>query len=137
KVDAAPAGSTLAVRTDCIYRERVNVTKALTVNGQGGAEVRGSDIWADWTQVGATWVSSNTVPVFTAHGECSSSYGDRCIWPEQVFMDGNRVDQVAEGATPAPGQFALDGNRHIVLGDNPSGATIEVTTRTRWMSVTA
>lgn len=134
KITAATAGQTITVRTDCIYRETITVNKSLTLDGQGGAEIRGSDVWTGWTQNGNIWVSALTVPKFYAHGSCSATSDGRCLWPEQVFINGTPLYQVATTSAPLAGQFNLDSNRHIVLADNPSGKTVEVTTRTTWIN---
>ena len=52
-VDAAATGATLDV-PPCTYREMVRITKPLTLDGHGQAEIRGSDVWSDWTQVAPT-----------------------------------------------------------------------------------
>src|SRR5205814_6397300 len=54
QVDAATPGSTVSVPA-CVYRETVNVNKPLTLAGQPGAEIRGSDVWSNWTQNGGFW----------------------------------------------------------------------------------
>jgi parallel beta-helix repeat protein len=113
----------------CIFRERVNVGRAMTITTVGG-EIRGSDVWTDWS--GNT--STLAVPSLPLNGHCIDP---RCAWPEQVFIDGVPQLQVATGSVPALGQFALDGSRHIVLGTSPVGRMVEVTTRQRWMTITA
>jgi len=131
-IDAAPAGSTLDLPA-CIFRARATVAKALTIRGVAGTEIRGSDVWTAWTQVGTTWVGG-TLPTFFVYGSCRSGTS-RCQWPEQVFFDGVALRQVASG--PVTGQFAMDSSRHVVLGQNPSGHVVEVTTRSKWVDVTA
>lgn len=127
-VDAAPSGSVVKV-PPCIYREQVTITKPLTLDGQQQAEIRGSDVWTEWTQSGAVWISKKTVPSFTSGGSCRE--GSRCKWPEQVFLNGTALIQVQ--GTPSKGQFAIDGSRRVVLADSPAGRTVEVTTRTFWL----
>ena len=34
----------------CIYHEQVTIRKPLTLDGQGTAEIRGSDVWSAWSQ---------------------------------------------------------------------------------------
>ena len=130
-VDQAPPGGVVVV-PPCIYRETVVVDKPLTLRGQPGAEIRGSDVWSDWTVDGRVWVSSLSVPVFPAHGECQPGT-QRCLWPEQVFMNGSPLTQVAADSLPKTGEFALDGQRHVVIADDPAGETVEVTVRRYWI----
>ena len=50
-VDAAAPGATVTV-PPCLARETVKIDKPLTLNGQPGAEIRGSDVWTAWTAAG-------------------------------------------------------------------------------------
>jgi len=136
RVDAAAAGSTVTVPA-CVYRERVSVTKPLTLLGSPGAEIRGSDVWTAWTASGSGWTSTLAVPVLYNPGSTCASGTSRCAWPEQVFLDGQPQLQVATTATPAAGQFRLDGSRHVVLGSSPAGHTVEVSVRENWLWIGA
>lgn len=132
-VDGAAAGSVVNVPS-CVYRETVRITKPLTLVGQPGAEIRGSDVWSSgWTRSGNYWVRG-TVPTFGIHGECRSGTS-RCRWPEQVFLDGQPLTQAV--ANPGRGQFAIDKTRNVVLADDPTKGSVEVTTRTRWIVIQA
>lgn len=132
-VDAAVPEDTVEVPGGCVYREKVTVDKPLTLKADSGAEIRGSDVWSTgWTKSGSYWVSKDTLPSFYAHGECKTGTS-RCLWPEQVFFDGEPLSQVT--SDPEPGQFAVDANRNIVFADKPSGHTVEVTTRAGWLVV--
>ncbi len=128
-VNNASAGSTVSVPPG-IYRQTVTINKPLTLVAEPGAEIRGSDVFTDWNPQAGRWVSVRTVPGLPGIGSDSCG-GGRCAWPEQVFLDGQPLVQVA--SNPGPGQFALDGGRRVVLGEDPSWRTVEVTTRTRWV----
>jgi parallel beta helix pectate lyase-like protein len=129
-VDAALPGA-VVVAPPGIYRETVEIDRPLTLRGDG-AEIRGSEVWSDWAASGARWRSEATVPNFAGGGQCRDP---RCAWPEQVFVDGQPLFQVAE--RPGPGQFAVDPDRHVLLGDDPAGRVVEVTVRERWLTVQA
>ncbi len=129
-VDAASPGDTVEVPGDCIYRETVTIDKPLTLRGASGAEIRGSDEWTEWTKSESYWESESTLPNFPAGGKCEKGTS-RCKWPEQVFVDGSPLEQVA--SDPDSGQFAVDTNRKVVLADDPTGHTVEVTTRSAWV----
>ena len=137
-INNAAAGSTLALG-NCTYRESVTVNKPLMIDGQGQASLRGSDVWNNFSASGGNWVSSQSVP--TLHTEtrntCNASSNQRCKLPEQVYLDGAPQRQIATGGDPAAGQFALNGSRQVVLGSDPTGKTVEVTTRQRWLTVGA
>lgn len=130
-VDVATPGSTVSVPPG-IYRETVVVTKPLTLVAQPGAEIRGSDVWADgWSRSGNHWIRG-TVPEFSGStGMCDPGAGDSCNWQEQVFLDGRPLHQVE--ANPEPGQFAVTSDRLIVLADDPGNHLVEVTTREFWV----
>ena len=130
-IDAAPAGSSVVLPA-CLARETLVINKPLTVVGAPGSEIRGSDVWSDWRLGGAGWVSALTVPAFRPNGHCAEGTS-RCQWPEQVFVDGSPLEQVAQGTQPGPGQFSLDGDRHVTVSDPPLGRMVEVTTRERWI----
>lgn len=132
QIDAAPAGSTLTPAV-CVYRETVTINKALTLSAAPGTEIRGSDVWSDWTHPSSYWVQG-PLPAFTSHGSCQPGT-TRCLWPEQVFVDGQPLEQVTWN--PTAGQFAVDANRMVLLADDPRGHTVEVTTRTNWVVVNA
>lgn len=126
-VDAAAPSATVNVPA-CLYREVVKVTKPITLAAQPGAEIRGSDVWTGWTKQGKHWTKGG-LPSFSAHGECRSG-SDRCKWPEQVFIDGKPLTQVA--SNPSGGQFSVS-NGTVSLADDPTGHTVEVTMRPHWI----
>ena len=133
RINAAPARSTVAVPA-CLYRESVTVARPLTLLAAAGAEIRGSDVWTGWSATADGWRSTLRVPALPVHGECRSGTS-RCLWPEQVFLDGEPLRQVAEA--PAAGQFALDAGRRVLLADDPAGRLVEVSVRRTWLTVTA
>jgi hypothetical protein len=139
RISAAPAGSTLNVRGDCIYREpRITVSKPLALVGEPGAEIRGSDLWTSFSaRANGNYVSSHTLPTFSQGTTPCNPGTSECSRPEQVFVDGQPLQQLKSGSDPRAGQFALDSGRRVVLGFDPTGKRVEVTTRTQWLRVTA
>lgn len=107
----------------------MSISRALTLQGPG-VEIRGSDVWTEWRADGDRWISADRVPAFQTGARCLEA---RCDWPEQVFVDGAARRQVAD--RPGAGEFALDGDRRIILGDDPSGHEVEVTVRSFWVEV--
>lgn len=132
KIDAASPGSEVVLEDGCVYRESVTVDKPLAIRGAGEGEIRGSDVWGDWGRDGPLWRSDRRVPDLSVppNYRCEGA-SRRCQWPEQVFVDGRSLAQVA--SDPRAGQFALDGDRRVVLADDPAGRVVEVTVRERWM----
>jgi hypothetical protein len=113
----------------CVFREEVRIQKSVTLVGQAGSEIRGSDIWTGWSRSGAVW-SRGGLPSFQGNGVCDPTSDGRCRWPQQVFYDGRPLRQVA--ANPRPGEFSVAGDR-VTIADDPNGHTVEVTTRIRWI----
>jgi parallel beta-helix repeat protein len=134
-INAAAPGSTVSAPA-CLYRESVTINKPLTLAGQPGAEIRGSDVWSAWSQTGSYWISQQTVPPLPHTDNTDQKCAEptlRCLIPEQVFVDGRALYPVGTGPLPATGQFALDAARHVILADNPAGHLLEVSTRNRWV----
>ena len=134
-LDGAPATGAVTVPA-CVHRESVVIDKPLLIVARPGAELRGSDVWTDWTRSGTTWVSSASVPeLITVRdaARCVAGTRGRCLRAEQVFVDGKPLDY-AIGVAPGSGQFTLDATRAVVLGDDPTGHLVEVTTRPRWVT---
>ncbi len=130
EIDAASPGSTV-VAAPCIYREQLVINKPIILRGQSGSEIRGSEVWGEWEQVGKLWRSASSLPEFPqTEVECMPGT-KRCLWPEQVFFDGEPLRQVA--AEPDAGQFAVDAGRRIILADDPRDRSVEVTVRRYWV----
>jgi hypothetical protein len=141
---AIAAGGSVSM-LDRIYRLAADPTHALvlTASGAGKAEIRGSDIWTGWSGTGP-WVSTLTVPALSMHDNSDGRYSDSqwpehagVRWPEQVFVDSVPFTQIDPGLVPGANQFKIDSGRHVVLGSNPSGHRVEVTTRRYWLHATA
>ena len=136
-INNAASGSTLMV-PPCNYFESITINKPLILDGQGQAQLFASDVWTGWTLSNGLYVSSQSVPTFSTanQGMCASAT-PHCNWPEQVFIDGRPLIQTASGSTPANGQFSLDSSRRVRMADNPTGHTVQVTTRESWVNTQA
>jgi hypothetical protein len=134
RIDEAPSGGTV-VGEPCIYREEITIDKPLTLQGQPGSEIRGSDVWQDWRKRNnGLWISTLSVPAFLQDEPdvfCMPNT-TRCKLPEQVFFDGRPFTQVTSLPTKA-NQFFVNAKRNIILARNPNGHKVEVTTRQHWV----
>lgn len=128
RIDAAPRGGVVNAPNGCVFRERVNVNKPITLKGGPGAEIRGSEVWKGWNRVGSRWVRGD-LPSFRNTGRCKGNTR-RCRWPAQVYLDGRALRQV--GSNPGRRQFAVNDGK-VILGSDPGGHTVEVTTRRFWI----
>jgi parallel beta-helix repeat protein len=140
RVNNAAAEATVNLPDGCVYRESVEIKKPVTLIGGPGTEIRGSDVWSNWTRNSSGyWVSERSVPGFEAITEITDPQHpypckdgtSRCKWPEQVFLDGKPLEQVA--SDPESGQFAVTDARRVILADDPAGSRAEVTVRERWL----
>ncbi|WP_297853514.1 nitrous oxide reductase family maturation protein NosD [Meiothermus sp.] len=131
-VQAAPPGSTIRVAAGT-YRESVRITKPLTLIGEPGATIKGSDVFTGWTREGNYWVRAYT-PGFNRilRGECRLGSNARCKLPDQVFIDGEPLFQETLLSEVGPGDFFV-GDGKIYLGSDPTNRTVEVTNRYRWI----
>jgi parallel beta-helix repeat protein len=131
KIDAAPSGGTV-VAAPCIYREQITINKPIHLVGQPGSEIRGSDVWREWTYRKGYWRSNYRVPKFLQSEASCMPNTSLCKWPEQVFIDGKPLQQVAP--KPKSGQFAISAKkRRVLLKDDPRGHLVEVTVRPHWV----
>ncbi|MDZ4698044.1 MAG: sigma-70 family RNA polymerase sigma factor [Deltaproteobacteria bacterium] len=141
RINAAAAGNTIDV-PPCIFRESIVIDKPLFLRGQPGTEVRGSDVFSEWTRVGETWRSAKTIPDFPEQNCTPTPTGENsneaiCWTFEQVFVDGTRLAPVATTTNLLPGRFAIDAQRHVILAEDPATREVEVAVRPHWGRVRA
>jgi parallel beta-helix repeat protein len=137
KIDATPAGGTVRVDA-CIYREQLHITKPITLVGQPGSQIRGSDVWGAWNELAnGNFRSIHSLPRFPQEDVSCKQNTKRCAWPEQVFVNGMAQRQVGPASDPRPGEFKVDVRRRVILGSDPEGKVIEVTVRRHWITGSA
>lgn len=143
QIDATSTGNTCTA-TAGIYRESISMNTAnVVLDGIKGVIVCGSDDWSPaagactWSGNGP-WTSSLVMTTFTIpSGINDADYYDLTRKdPGDVYYDGARLNRVLNGA-PRPGEFDLDGSRHVLLGSTPFGHLVEVVMRNTWGGITA
>ena len=136
-IDAAPPGGVVNA-APCIYRERIVIDKPLTLIGQEGTEIRGSDVFTSWHKrpSDGRYVSTRTVPPLPETMDLIHCMPNTvlCHLPEQVFFNGKALKQVV-GNKPPRGAFSLAKDRRVILGQgiNPHGSMVEVSVRPEWV----
>jgi hypothetical protein len=134
-VQRSAAGTTLVLRAGT-YRETVQVyRKAIHIQSYPGEAVwlSGSDVVSGWVSDGGDWRRDGWTPSFqrtnVGQGPIDSA-APLAGWPEQAFLDGRALRQVASRGEVVPGTFLVDdaANR-VYLGDNPSGKRVELSAR--------
>lgn len=109
------------------------------------AVITGANVEGSWRASGSTWESPATHAVLAHDAITDKSadglrYAGTAALPEQVFLDGKPLTQVATRAEVGPGRFYVDqhgisprtsdGSKatgaSYVLGDDPSGHKVEI-----------
>jgi hypothetical protein len=125
---AASTGAVIVVRAG-IYHESLSITKQVTIQAYPGEAVwlDGSKVYASWTGSGP-WTASLGVD-WSPIDSSRYAYTDAtAVLPEQVWVNGVMLKQLADGATPAAGQFSVDRTANtITIGTSPVGAEVRVT----------
>ena len=151
---AAPSGATVEVASGTYREGELSTSKKLTITAGKGQQVslNGADLVTDWNDNGdGTYSSARSDFVRFSHVSTVSAnpaIEGMAAYHEQVFVDGQELTQVADRSEVGPGTFWVNdpdpvtlvnpqNNRqgyHVkphtgvsyVLGDNPSGHTVEV-----------
>lgn len=141
-ISAAPSGATVVLRGGT-YHETVTVpfNKKLIIQSYPGEAVwfDGSQNWGNWSASGSTWVSGgytyafNNSPSYSGNLSDASRYIDpnypMAATPDQVFIDGVSQRQVASRSAVTAGTFYADKSaKQLVLGSNPNGHSVRVST---------
>lgn len=141
RIDAASPGEVVTAEP-CIYRERIEINKPITIQGQEGTEIRGSDVFGSWRKrrSDGRFVSSRSLPRLPetmGRIHCMPNT-IRCHQPEQVFLSGVELTQ-ASGNKPGRKRFSLTSDRRVILGTriDPREKIVEVSTRREWVVGTA
>jgi hypothetical protein len=133
-ITKAPVGGTIVLRAGT-YRQTVtaNVTKRVTIQPFPGEKVwfKGTVPVTGWTKAGTTWQHANWTTTF-----CHACYTKDIVdpnypysgWPDMVFANNSQLRQVGSAAAVVAGTFFVDETKHaLILGDDPTGKTIEAT----------
>ena len=139
----AAAGATIVLRGGS-YHESVNVASSasVTIQAYPGEAVwfDGSSVVTRWTRAGGSWSTA-----WSGHFDHSASFtrgsdaggfvnanSPMAAHPEQVFVDGVSLTQVADDTTPRAGQFSVDPSAGVlVLGSDPAGHAVRVSDLTQ------
>ncbi|MFI7589612.1 right-handed parallel beta-helix repeat-containing protein [Spongisporangium articulatum] len=140
-VAKASSGGTVVLRGGT-YREAVgSVNKKLSIQAYPGEKpvLSGADVEDDWSKSGDYWVSGWTSSFSQTQfrGEETPS-GTAAGRVEQVFRDGQALKQVLNKSELKGAKFWLDpSSMHVYVAQDPGNATMEISTRTRGMTLEA
>jgi len=128
-VKTAPSGSTMVIRQG-IYRESIqHVDKKLILQPYPHEKVwmKGSTEVTGWVQEGGIWRRDNWTYRFAPNPDnvVDPAY-PVAKYPDQAFIDGTPLKQVATKAEVVPGTFFVGySTNQLFVGDSPAGRTVE------------
>jgi len=133
-VNTNGAGTTFLL-TSGVYRQQTVYPKdGMVFVGQPGAVMSGARLLTDFVTDGGRWVASNQAQQGGTGGECVDGYSG-CVFPEDVFIDGEMLWQVTELADVAPDTWYFDyAADKIYLGQDPAGHVVETSISDRAFS---
>ncbi|MEO7023173.1 MAG: right-handed parallel beta-helix repeat-containing protein [Leifsonia sp.] len=142
-VDSVPSGSTIVLRAGT-YHETVTIPRGKTVTIQPYPKEAvwfdGSRTVSNWTPSGSTWVANNwnvsfdDSPTYTRGAPDGTQAGwafvnpayPMAAHPDQVFVNGTALAQVASRSAVTAGTFFVDtAAKQLVLGTDPSGKQVQ------------
>lgn len=151
-VHRASKGDTIVVRGG-VYHESVAIDK----NALSLRAARGEKVWFDGSSAvegfvpeGSVWVRHgwdvkfDHSPTFHWGAPDGSRPGwgfvnpkyPMAAWPDQVWVDGAPLEQVANASSVREGTFAVDYATHrLIIGTNPAGHRVRASTLAKAMSV--
>lgn len=140
---AVPSGGTIVVRAG-VYAQAAQsetgaVRKSFTLQNYPGEVVwfDGSDPITGWTYdsgSGRWWAASTTEWDHSDPSGLAGSLNPLAVWPDMLSRDGQQLWLVS--SNPASGQFAVDyTNDRVWVADDPTGHTMRITTRGRFLLV--
>lgn len=143
----SPAGAKIVLRAGS-YNESVLVDKAdVTIQSYPGEAVwlDGSIPVANWTKSGSTWVATGwTTELDRSTSQTRGDTSTRLIrpeyplasWPDQVFVNGSALTQVASAAAVTSGTFFVDYAANTIrIGSDPTGKSVVSSNKSRAIKV--
>ena len=127
-LERVPPGGTVVLRAG-IYREALGgLSKPVTLQPAPGetAWLKGSVVVAEWRREGDVWVHRGWESLCATCFDPGNIDPARPLAgrPEQVFVDGEPLEQVASAGEVRSGTFAAQGDR-LVIGTDPAGRLVE------------
>lgn len=139
-LNKVPTGGTVVLRGGT-YHESVASTRTVTVQNYPGEAVwfDGSVPISTWTRSGSVWVSSGWNAEFPSSMGGDAAFKARFIGsnpmaadPDQAFVNGAALRQVASGSAVGTGQFSVnDAANTITIGTEPTGKEVRASNLSR------
>jgi parallel beta-helix repeat protein len=128
-VDASPVGTTFVLDAGTYREQQVTPRPGDVFQGAGeGTVLNGARLLDGWVADAEGWSVGGQAQGGFVHGECRPE-APRCSYPEELFVDGTRLQHVASLAEVGPETwfFDYDADR-IHIGTDPTAKTVETST---------
>ncbi|NND04308.1 MAG: cadherin-like domain-containing protein [Acidimicrobiia bacterium] len=130
-VNNKPSGTSFYVKAGKYRLHEIKPKDGMTFVAESGAIMSGAKKLTQFGQSGGLWFASgqsqgsgNKSPG-SEWGNCEGSYS-ACVYPEQLFINGQLLWQVKSKSSVGPGKWYFDyGADKIWFADNPTGKTVE------------
>lgn len=128
------AGGTIVLRAGT-YHESISIEKKVTIQNYPNevAWFDGSKSVTGWTKSGSAWVASGWTASFSNTMGGDSTFYNRFLlaaypmarYPDQVFVNGAQLQQVASASAVSAGEFYVDyATDKLYVGTDPSGKDV-------------
>lgn len=126
-VDATAPGSTFVIEPGVHRAASVVVRSGDRFVGRDGAVMDGSRTVEDWTRDGDRWTSDGVQPTADEpRGDLQDGWAQHG-YPEELFLDGERLLHVAGPDDVGPGSWWFDvAGERLVLGEDPTGHEVAI-----------
>ncbi|MPZ99440.1 MAG: right-handed parallel beta-helix repeat-containing protein [Dehalococcoidia bacterium] len=129
-VDRNPSGTTFHLAAGVYRQQSIRPKDGNSFIGAPGAILNGARLLTSFEREGNLWVATGQTQQGKQGGACvvrdnGIRYG-ACKYPEQLFIDGEILWQVANKNQVTSGSWYFDyGANRIYFADDPSGRTVE------------
>ena len=151
-IDLASSGGTIVLRAGTYHESVVVEGKRVTIQNypNEAAWLDGSEAVTGWVQDGQTWRKDGWTTRFDHSPTYSRGAPDNtepdwrfvssaypmAAYPDQVFVDGAALKQVASRSLVTSGTFYLDERTsRLYIGSNPNGKSVSASTLVKAMSL--
>ncbi|WP_172832199.1 right-handed parallel beta-helix repeat-containing protein [Nakamurella panacisegetis] len=138
-VSRAAAGQTVVLRGGTYHESVIVNDRPITIQAYPAEAVwfDGSSAVTGWTKSGSTWVKSGWTKTFDS--SIGFSFGQNnsvflqsgfpmASHPDQVYIDGVQLKQVATAASVVPGTFAVNyASKQLIIGSDPANHQVRAT----------
>jgi parallel beta-helix repeat protein len=129
RVNAAPAGTAFLLKAGVHRMQTISPKIGDSFIGEPSAILSGARLLT-MTRSGNYYVATGQTQQGTVHGYCASGY-PRCSYPEELFVDDQRLLHVDSLGALGPGRWYFDYNADtIYMSDDPSGRRVETSVTT-------